>query len=240
MSDRQGLNADQVAQFASLTTAHLADACIRVGEAVRCAPAGTRPLAAGTRVAGRVLPARHAGSVDVFLEAFEHARDGDVLVVDNGGRTDEACIGDLVVAEARAAGVAGVVVWGLHRDTADILAIGLPVFSLGAIPIGPLELTPRDSQSLMSARVGEHMVSTGDVVFADEDGAVFLSDDRVAEILDVAERIRDTERRQAELIRGGNTLRQQVEFTSFLEHTKRNAGLTFREHLRSVGAAIEE
>ena len=72
-----------------------------------------------------MLPARHAGSVDVFLEAFEHAREGDVLVVDDGGRTDQACIGDLVAAEARAAGVAGLLVWALHRDTADILAMAL-------------------------------------------------------------------------------------------------------------------
>jgi 4-hydroxy-4-methyl-2-oxoglutarate aldolase len=234
------MNADYTARLAALTTAHLADACIRVDVPVRCAPAGTRPLAAGTRVAGRVLPARHAGSVDVFLEAFEHAREGDVLVVDDGGRTDHACIGDLVAAEARAAGVAGLFVWGLHRDTADILAIGLPVFSLGAIPTGPLEVAPRDSQALISARVGEHTVSTSDVVVGDDDGAVFLPDDRVAEILDVAEGIRDTERRQAERIRGGSTLRQQVEFASFLESRKRNAKLTFREHLRAVGGAIEE
>jgi len=234
------MNADYAARLASVPTAQLADACIRVDVPVRCAPAGTRPLAAGTRVAGRVLPARHAGSVDVFLEAFEHAREGDVLVVDDGGRTDEACIGDLVVAEARAAGLAGLLVWGLHRDTADILAIGLPVFSLGAIPTGPLELAPRDSQALMFARVGEHTVSTGDIVFADDDGAVFLPDDRVAEILDAAEGIRDAERRPAERIRAGNTLRQQVEFTSFLENRKPNANLTFREHLRAVGGAIEE
>ena len=236
----QVMNADHAARLALLTTAHLADACIRVGVAVRCAPAGTRPLAAGTRVAGRVLPTRHAGSVDVFLEALEQAREGDVLVVDDGGRTDQACVGDLVVAEARAAGVAGLLVWGLHRDTADILAIGLPVFSLGAIPTGPLELAARDPQALMSARVGEHTVSTGDLVLADDDGAVFFPDDRVAELLDVAEGIRDSERRQAERIRGGNTLRQQVEFASFLENRSRNANLTFREHLRSVGGAIEE
>src|SRR5947208_15306315 len=153
------MNADHAARLASLTTAHLAGAGIRIDVAVRWAPAGTRPLAAGTRVAGRVLPARHAGSVDVFLEAFEHAREGDVLVVDDSGRTDRACIGDLVVAEARAAGVAGLLVWGLHRDTADILALGLPVFSLGAVPTGPLELAPRDSQALLSARVGEYRVA---------------------------------------------------------------------------------
>jgi 4-hydroxy-4-methyl-2-oxoglutarate aldolase len=238
--DHQRMTTEHAARLASLTTAHLADACIRLDLPVRCAPAGTRPLAPGTRVAGRVLPARHAGSVDVFLEAFEYARQGDVLVVDNGGRTDQACIGDLVVAEAGAAGLAGLLVWGLHRDTADILAIGLPVFSLGAIPTGPLEVGPRDAQALLSARVGAHTVSTDDVVVADDDGAVFLPDDRVADIVHAAEGIRDVERGQAEQVRRGDTLRQQVGFASFLENRKRNATLTFREHLRTVGGAIEE
>jgi 4-hydroxy-4-methyl-2-oxoglutarate aldolase len=71
-------------------------------------------------------------------------------------------------------------------------------------------------------------------------GPSFLPDDRVAEILDVAEGIRDTERRQADRIRDGSTLRQQVEFASFIENRRRNAKLTFREHLRAAGGAIEE
>jgi regulator of RNase E activity RraA len=54
-----------------------------------------------------------------------------VLVVDNGGRADEACVGDLVVLEAQAAGLGGVVMWGLHRDTPEVTQIGLPVFSYG-------------------------------------------------------------------------------------------------------------
>ena len=71
------------------------------------------------------------------------AAPGDVLVGDNGGILDEACVGDLVALEAHAAGREGMVIWGLHRDTADIRAIGLPVFSLGAIPTGPLRLDAR-------------------------------------------------------------------------------------------------
>lgn len=57
------------------------------------------------------MPARHHGSVDVFLEALRRAEQGDVLVIDNGGRSDEACIGDLAVLEAEAAGLAGLVAW---------------------------------------------------------------------------------------------------------------------------------
>ena len=124
--------------FAGLTTAHVADACVRAGVPVRTV---SLTAVVGGRVAGRVLPAQHVGSVDVFLEAFESAEEGDVLVVDNGGRRDEACVGDLVSLEAKAAGLAGIVIWGLHRDTVDITAIGLPVFSLGALPTGPVSYT---------------------------------------------------------------------------------------------------
>src|SRR5213082_3948873 len=111
-------------RFATLTTAHLADACIRAQIPVRCAPALLQAVVPGSRLAGRVIPARHAGSVDIFLEALQEAARGDVLVVDNGGRLDESCVGDLVVLEAHAAGLDGIVIWGLHRVTSVIRAIG--------------------------------------------------------------------------------------------------------------------
>jgi regulator of RNase E activity RraA len=76
-----------------------ADACLRFGTPVRCTPTSMRPIANGMRLAGRMRPARHVESVDVFLEALEHSERGDVLVVDNGGRTDEACVGDFVAPE---------------------------------------------------------------------------------------------------------------------------------------------
>src|SRR6184192_3369929 len=79
----------------------------------------------------------------------------DVLVVDNGGRLDESCVGDLVALEVQAAGLEGNVIWGLHRDTADIRAIGLPVFSLGAIPTGPQRLDVSPEDALESAVVGD-------------------------------------------------------------------------------------
>jgi hypothetical protein len=130
-------------RFATLTTAHLADACLKAQVPVRCAPASLSTVMPGSRLAGRVAPAQHVGSVDIFLEALERAAPGEVLVVDNGGRLDEACVGDLVALEAQAAGLEGLVIWGLHRDTADLRPIGLPVFSLGAIPTGPQRLDAR-------------------------------------------------------------------------------------------------
>ena len=69
-------------RFATLTTAHLADACLRAQVPVRCAPAPLSTVMPGSRLAGRVAPAQHVGSVDLFLEALQGAAPGDVLVVD--------------------------------------------------------------------------------------------------------------------------------------------------------------
>ena len=220
-----------------LTTAHLADGCLRTGVPVRCAPAGLRPLLPDTAFAGPAAPARHLGSVDRLLEAIDGAAPGSVLVVDNDGRLDEACLGDLVVLEAARAGLAGVVVWGLHRDTADLVAIGLPLVSLGALPTGPLPHHARTAGD--GVRVGEWAVAPGDLVVADDDGVVLVEAAAVDPVLAAAREIRDTERAQADRMRAGTSLRTQVRFDDYLARRREDPAWTFRDHLRAVGGEIE-
>lgn len=228
------------ALFEDLTTPHVADACLRSGVEVRCAPSDLRALGPSNRIVGRVRPARHYGSVDIFLEALEHASPGEVLVIDNSGRRDEACVGDLIVLEAKLAGLAGMVIWGLHRDNQELLEIGLPVFSLGQCPTGPLRLDPREDGALVSARVGAWIVGTDDVAMGDVNGVLFLPAARVEQLAALARAIRDTERTQTEKMRRGTSLRAQLRFSEFLARRSANPAATFREHLRRVGGAIEE
>jgi regulator of RNase E activity RraA len=226
--------------FADLSTPLVADACVRQDVPVRAAPPGVGAVVRGHRVAGRVLPVRHYGSVDVFLEAFGRAEPGDVLVIDNGGRLDEACVGDLAVLEAASAGVAGLVVWGLHRDTPELVEIGLPVFSYGSYPPGPVRLDEREPEALDSARFGPHLVSVDDVVFGDADGVLFVPGERVEEVLATATETWQTEREQAGRIRAGEPLRQQMAFNDYLARRAADPSYTFRRHLRRRGGAIEE
>lgn len=234
------LNAEIAAAFAQLSTPLIADACLRLGVPLRPAPPGIRPVLPGSRVAGRVLPVRHYGSVDVFLEAMMNASQGDVLVIDNGGRPDEGCVGDLTVLEAVACGLAGMVVWGCHRDSEELAAIGFPVFSYGTYPAGPRRLDTVEAEALRSARFGECLVSRNDVVFADADGVLFVPASGVGDVLSAARAIRDTERRQAEAVRAGRTLREQFRFEEYLARRAADPSYTFRRHLRDLGGAIEE
>lgn len=234
--DNQRLNE----KFYELSTPLVADAALRLKVPLRVAPPGVRPVTAGSRLAGRALPVRHYGSVDIFLEAFATATAGDVLVIDNGGRADEGCIGDLTALEALASGLSGMIVWGLHRDTAELRQIALPVFSYGSCPLGPQRLDEREHEALQSARFGSFEVTKDDVVFADDDGLLFAPGAAVEELLTTARTIWQTERRQAEAIRDGSLLRAQLGFDEYLAKRAHDPAYTFRQHLRKMGGAVEE
>ena len=234
-------NLDLASAFSELSTPLIADAGLRRNIPVRFAPAGIISLLPGKqRIAGRALPVRHFGSVDVFLEALGHAETGDVMVIDNGGRHDEGCIGDLTVLEAQAHKLAGMVVWGLHRDTDELLKIGFPVFSYGGFPPGPGRLDPRESDTFVTAHFGDHHITRDDVVFGDADGVLFVAASDAAKLIEVACTIQLLERRQAENIIAGQTLREQFKFENYLAQRRENPSLTFRQYLRSIGGAIEE
>jgi 4-hydroxy-4-methyl-2-oxoglutarate aldolase len=95
-----------------LSTPLVTDASIRNGFPPRVAPFGVRSIVPGCKIAGAAICVKHFGSVDVFIETIHLAKDGDILVIDNSGRTDEGCIGDLTVLEARANKIRGYSIMG--------------------------------------------------------------------------------------------------------------------------------
>ena len=162
------------------------------------------------------------------------------MVVDNRGRTDEACVGDLTVLEAKAWGLSGLVVYGYHRDNDELSRIVFPVFSYGSNPAGPVRLDKRESLDLKSAQWDGFTVDSSDVVFADDDGVIFVSTNRVVDLFKVAESIWKIERQQAEAIKAGKKLSDQLDFEEYLAKRNSDPSYTLRRHLRERGGAIEE
>lgn len=226
-------------ELAHLTTPHLADGCLVTGNPIRIAPAGLRPLVKGMTCYGRAAPVQHLGSIDIFFEVIEHLSKGDVIVIDNGGRLDEACIGDIVLLEAQSAGAAGFVVWGCHRDSKELADIGFPVFSLGALPTGPQRSAIRPGDVLSRAAFGRNTVTRADFVIADANGALFIAEDLIEEVIRAAIKYRDMEASQLKAMRGGISYRSQTRFADYLDKRKTIPAYGFRDHLKVIAAAGE-
>jgi 4-hydroxy-4-methyl-2-oxoglutarate aldolase len=221
-----------------LPTAAIADACVRLGLPLRAAPVTVVPLIPGAPFHGPARTITHLGSVDVLLQSIDGAASGSVLVVDNGGRDDEACLGDLMVLEAREAGFAGIVVWGRHRDTAQLREIGLPLHSTGAYSAGPRRVPPAGT-AMFSAFVDGVAVTNADTVVADDDGVLFVATERYEEVCATAAQIVATEGAQSERMRQGESLRAQFDFADYVARQAVDPSLTLRRHLAERGGAIE-
>ncbi|MGV3733601.1 MAG: RraA family protein [Microcella sp.] len=219
-------------------TAALADACVRLGVPLRVGPASLRPIAPHAPLAGPAMPVTHAGSVDVFLEAIDDAPPGAVLVVDNGGRDDEACVGDLVTLEAREAGLAGIIIWGRHRDTAQLVEIGLPVHSRGALPPGPRRVPPA-GRAMRTAWLDGVEVTADDTIAADEDGVLVIPTGDWSRVAEVAREIQQVEKAQADRMRAGASLRAQLDFAGYRARQATEPDLSLRRYLAERGGAIE-
>ncbi len=69
---------------------------------------------------------------------------------------------------------------------------------------------------------------------------LFIPADRAGRLITLAEGIRDAERAQAGRAAAGVSLRDQLDFGGYLARREREPGLSFRDHLRGIGGAVEE
>ncbi|NUR83347.1 MAG: ribonuclease activity regulator RraA [Nonomuraea sp.] len=105
---------------------------------------------------------------------LESIRPGDVLVVSAYGSHFTGCLGDMLVRYFKLRGGAGIVVDGRVRDAARVRALGGPVWCTGVTPhyASQTELFP--SAFNVPVGVGGALVTPGDLIVADDDGAVVV------------------------------------------------------------------
>lgn len=186
--------------------------------------------------AGRVLPVRIHANFEALFEALENSSEGDVLVIDGGGDPSRCCMGDLMAAEVKQAGIAGILIWGAHRDTEDLLALDLPIFSLGPFPFVSQPRGPSQPAGGQPVMIGETQATRADFVVCDCDGSVFVHREHLPAALETARLIQTTELARAAEIGRGVGLRKQLDYVAYRARHERDPDYTFQEHLRSLAA----
>lgn len=97
---------------------------------------------------------------------------GRVLVVDSGGSTRHALLGDMIGKLAVGHGWAGVVLHGCVRDTVALAKLDLGVMAVGAMPLRSLK--NGEGQVDLPVDIAGVICTPGEWVVADEDGIVFI------------------------------------------------------------------
>lgn len=198
-----------VALFEGLDTPGVSDAMDKLGLPGQCL--GVAPLDNYSQVVvGPAFTVQYVsasvppGTVGDFIE--DVAR-GDVVVIDNGGRTDCTVWGDIMTQYAGTRQIAATVIDGVCRDVNKALGDGYPIFSKGRFM-----RTGKDRVQVQSVNqpvsIGTARVCARDIVVADANGVVVVPRARAREVATVARQIESVEADIRALIAQGKTLKE--------------------------------
>jgi 4-hydroxy-4-methyl-2-oxoglutarate aldolase len=185
---------DQNVQRASkLDTTALSDALDRLGIPGQCL--GIKPLDSRFRLTGRAFTLLYGpagvppGTVGDFIDDVP---EGNVIVIDNGGRENATVWGDILTLVAHRRNIAGTVIDGACRDTNLSRETGYPIFSRSYSM-----RTGKDRVQLEATNgpvnIGDARVLPGDILRGDGDGVVVIPQAHEDRLLTIAEEIDATE-----------------------------------------------
>lgn len=157
----------------------------------------------GARVAGPAFTVRGIGGDNLALHnAVLAAPAGSVLVADMQGAA-HGHWGEVLAVAAQHHGIAGLIIDGGVRDSAEMAAMDFPVFSRSVTVVGTVKDYPGDLRS--PVRIGGIVVHTGDLIVGDADGVIVLPQHAAAETIARADQRVADEHRILDEIRNGKT-----------------------------------
>lgn len=153
-----------------MTSFKTADLCDQYAEKVQICNLEFRSFGKKQRFAGKIETVQVYEDNVLFEEALERVPAGSVIVVNGGGSRNCALMGDRLAGIAQKRGLAGVIINGCVRDSADLLGIDVGIFALGTHSLKSKKngIGERD----VSFRFGDVQWNSGDYVYADEDGVI--------------------------------------------------------------------
>lgn len=174
-------NGSDIARLGEFTSATIHEAQGRRG----ALDSRIKPIDRDTSFVGSAFTVVCAPRDNLMLQvAIHYAQPGDVLIVAAGGFPEAGMFGDVLGNACKAKGIAALVTDSGVRDTQELRALGLPVFS-GSVSI---KGTVKETLGALNQPVvfaGES-ICPGDVVKGDADGVVVVRREEVREAAELS------------------------------------------------------
>jgi RraA family protein len=168
-----------IKEFENVVTPHVSDNLNRM----YAADDKLRPYHKKGKLLGSALTVKTRPGDNLMVhKAIDLAEPGDVLVVDAGGDTTNAIIGEIMLRLSQRKGIKGFVINGAIRDLAAFQEGDFPVFAKGVTHRGPYKDGPGEINVPIS--LGGTIVYPGDIVLGDEDGLVIIPSEQAESILE--------------------------------------------------------
>jgi regulator of RNase E activity RraA len=114
---------------------------------------------------------------------FDAVGAGDVLVIQAWGDQYTGCVGEMLTTYFKGRGGVGMVVDGCIRDWPNVAPIGVPMWTVGVTPNYASQDWLCPWAYNVPVAVGKVMVLPGDIIIADDDGAVCVPQQMAPEII---------------------------------------------------------
>ena len=202
--------------FRLVEAASVADAMVQLYGTRAYMSHDMRPLAqakfAGPAVTVLMKKEEHkdgAPAIQGALDAIDEAPPGSVYVMTLEDGLDYAGIGGLMTTAMKFRDLAGAVVDGSVRDTAQIARLQFSVFSRGVAPSSTVNHY-RFAGKNVTLHCGGIEVRPGDIVVADMDGVVVVPNEHAATVLKRAQELDNTEHSMYPFIEKYKSIREAV------------------------------
>jgi 4-hydroxy-4-methyl-2-oxoglutarate aldolase len=174
-----------------------------------------KPVWPAARVIGPAFTARcYPNSIITVHKALLEAPAGAVIVADVSGDCTGAMFGELMATEAKARGLAGIVVDGAVRDVEGVAALGFPVFARAVTPrVGS---NRRVGATQVDVVCGGIVVHPGDVVVGAQDGIAVILRAHLAQVLTAVRAVGEKEADTKQRMRQGERLADILGMTAVI------------------------